>query len=181
MKTQTERILNILRIVAWIGYYGSLIAFGFGLILTFFSILEPNFLLKATLKIQGMDISLEKFREKHGFHAFFYASLFLINIFFILKIWELAKYALSIINLNQPFTFRISSILEKIAYYMSSIWVLSLIGMAYGAYLENLIEHKTRINFSIEFPYLFAAGIIYLISQIFKRGVEIQAENELTV
>jgi hypothetical protein len=29
--------------------------------------------------------------------------------------------------------------------------------------------------------YLFIAGMIYIISQIFKRGIEIQEENNLTV
>ena len=29
--------------------------------------------------------------------------------------------------------------------------------------------------------YLFMAGIVYIISQIFKRGIEIEEENQLTV
>ncbi|MBN2635649.1 MAG: DUF2975 domain-containing protein [Prolixibacteraceae bacterium] len=30
-------------------------------------------------------------------------------------------------------------------------------------------------------PFLFMAGLVFVISQIFKRGVEIQSENDLTV
>jgi type IV secretory pathway TrbL component len=72
--------------------------------------------------------------------------------------------------------------IEKISYLIFGIWLLELFGTAYGRYLQTLFTDITvKFSLSSEFSYLFMSGIIYLISQIFKRGVELQEENELTV
>ncbi len=181
MKTQTEKILNVLRIIAWIGYIGSLILLGTLLILGFFSFLEPNLFIKILVKTKINSVTLLQLREQYQFHYFCYLGLFIIGIFFIVKIWELAKITLSIISLKHPFTFEIAKTLERIAFYMFCIWILSIIGNIYNLYLEHLFSVNIRLSISLEFSYFFGAGLIYLISQIFKRGVELQEENELTV
>lgn len=181
MKTQTEKILNILRIIAWIGYIGSLVILGTLLILGFFTFLEPDLFIKILIKTKINSVTLLQLRKQYQFHYFCYISLFIIGIFCIVKIWELSKIALTTINLKHPFTFTIAKILERIAFYMFCIWILSIIGNIYNLYLEHLFAVNIRLSISLEFSYLFGAGIIYLISQIFKRGVELQEENELTV
>lgn len=48
----------------------------------------------------------------------------------------------------------------------------------------DFISKRTGIDLVNHFnhgEYFFMAGIVYIISQIFKRGVELQEENELTV
>ena len=99
----------------------------------------------------------------------------------MIKTWKLAKDALINININNPFTSNTSIIIEKIAYLMILIGALNFIIGQYVFTLEALVTNHLKYNFSPDLSYIFGIGIVYLISQIFKRGVELQEENELTV
>lgn len=87
------------------------------------------------------------------------------------------------INFNNPFNITTSKLLIKISYAALSTGVLALITNAYSMWL-----YKLDLLNIISDPYqpasgefLFLGAIIYIISQIFKKGTEIQSENELTV
>ncbi len=99
----------------------------------------------------------------------------------MIKIWRLAKDALTNINMNNPFTSNTSIIIEKIAHLTIIIGVINFIIGQYVITLEALVTNHLKYSFSPDLTYIFGIGIIYLISQIFKRGVELQEENELTV
>lgn len=184
MKTQTEKILNVLRVIAWIGYVGWLIIFGILIIMTFFGFLnfDSEFAKWPKISIQGSEIILKIFREKYPIQFIAFVGLLILETYLVVKIWEVAKNALTDINLKQPFSYSTASMIEKISYLIFGIWLLELFGTAYGRYIQTLFTDITvKFSLSTEFSYLFMSGIIYLISQIFKRGVELQEENELTV
>jgi hypothetical protein len=184
MKTQTEKILNVLRIIAWIGYVGWLIIFGILIIMAFFGFLTSNFEFTKypKISIQGSEITLKIFREKYPIQFIAFVGIVILETFLVVKIWEVAKNTLTEINLKHPFSYSTAAMIEKISYLIFSIWLLELFGTAYGRYIQTLFTDITvKFTLSTEFSYLFMAGIIYLISQIFKRGVELQEENELTV
>lgn len=70
--------------------------------------------------------------------------------------------------------------MEKTAFHLMGIWVVSLVAKTYlnwqsGDYMQFDFKIGEGNNF------LFMAAIVYIISQIFKRGIEMQEENELTV
>ncbi|RYY11044.1 MAG: DUF2975 domain-containing protein, partial [Chitinophagaceae bacterium] len=46
-------------------------------------------------------------------------------------------------------------------------WLLKKTGQLYGSLLSG--------------EFIFMVGLVYIISKIFKRGVEIQTENDLTI
>ena len=71
-------------------------------------------------------------------------------------------------------------LLEKIGYFLISIWIVGTIADNYIQWLAKRIGQNIS-ELDIDFNYLFIAGIVYIISQVFKRGVEIQTENDLTV
>jgi hypothetical protein len=181
MKTQTEKILNILRVIAWIGYICWLIAFGMIIIMAFclFLNIDSN-LTKMT--IQESTITLKLLREKYLLQFIAFVGLMILETFLVVKIWEVAKNALTNINLKKPFSYLTTSMIEKISYLIFGIWLIELVPTFYGRYILTLFNDITeKFSLSTEFSYLFMSGIIYLISQIFKRGVELQEENELTV
>lgn len=67
------------------------------------------------------------------------------------------------------------------AYIMFSVWIISSIfWKTYTFYLTQATGIQLPIR-NTDDEYLFMAGIIYIISQIFKRGIELQEENQLTV
>ncbi|MDZ7934970.1 MAG: DUF2975 domain-containing protein [Emticicia sp.] len=134
------------------------------------------------MTIQDSTTTLKILREKYPIQFIAFVGLMMFETFLVVKIWEVAKNALTNINLKRPFSYSTASMIEKISYLIFGIWLLELVETAYGRYIQTLFDDITmKFSFSTEFSYIFTAGIIYLISQIFKRGVEIQEENELTV
>ena len=111
-----------------------------------------------------------------------YINSMLFNILFSIihtYIWYLIIQLLSKINLTNPFTLYVSRKLELIAYLLITLGILSIIGNK--IFSELLHQYNLKFAFEFDGGYLFIAGIVFIISQIFKRGIEIQEENELTV
>ncbi|MFN3489676.1 MAG: DUF2975 domain-containing protein [Emticicia sp.] len=181
MKTQTEKILNVLRVIAWIGYIGSIALTIIGGIATIYFISFPDADFTKNVTISDAKLSFRTLKNDYLGRLIFYYILFLIKIYFVIKIWKLAKDALTNININNPFTSNTSIMIEKIAHLTIIIGVINFIIGQYTIALEGLVTDYFRYNFSPDLTYIFGIGIIYLISQIFKRGVELQEENELTV
>ena len=99
----------------------------------------------------------------------------LLNI----MIWIMVLRLLKRIQLVNPFNKEVIERLERISYLLFSIWILSICGGVFILWLRNIVgEVEAPWDNG---PYLFIAGLIFIISQIFKRGVELQSENDLTV
>ena len=181
MKTQTEKILNILRVIAWIGYVGSIAMTVIAGIFTIYSFIYPDADFIKNITISEAKLPFRTLKNDYLGRLIFYYILFLAKTYFVIKIWKLAKDALNNININNPFSSKTSIILEKIAYLMIVIGVINFIIGQYIIALEGLVTNHFKYSFSPDLTYIFGIGIIYLISQIFKRGVELQEENEFTV
>ncbi|MGJ8661481.1 MAG: DUF2975 domain-containing protein, partial [Bacteroidota bacterium] len=82
------------------------------------------------------------------------------------------------INLKSPFNLEIALLLEKLSYYILSIWIVDVVVNKYSEFLGSKFHLEISTS-SLE--YIFLGGVIFIIAQIFKRGIEIQTENELTV
>lgn len=83
-------------------------------------------------------------------------------------------------DLDYPFNNNVTAVISKIAYFALSIGIVALVA---GDYSKGLL--RKGIEFSpIDWgaqEFLFFAGIIYILALVFKRGVAIQNENELTI
>lgn len=89
------------------------------------------------------------------------------------------------INLINSFNNEIYSFTVRISNVALIIGIMAFIGEKYYRWLL----HK-NINFSAfnieqyvggKSEFLFMAAIIFIIAQLYKRGIEIQSENELTI
>jgi hypothetical protein len=86
---------------------------------------------------------------------------------------------LSSIKMVNPFTMEVAKKLENIAYIFILVWAAVLI---YNGQLKWLSKDVVNIlDKRLSPDFIIYAGLIFVISQIFKKGVEIQTENELTV
>jgi hypothetical protein len=90
-----------------------------------------------------------------------------------------------IINFQNPFKIEIASLLVRISYIAFAVWILAVVS---NAYMDWLIENGIGISeVSLQkymgggSEFFFLVLIVYTISQIFKRGIELQSENELTI
>ncbi len=82
-------------------------------------------------------------------------------------------------NLVSPFNLRIARLLQKISFVLVAAAFIALLADAHSEWLLNNAalaqdEHATG-------ELLFTAGLVFIISQVFRRGVDLQTENELTV
>ncbi len=87
------------------------------------------------------------------------------------------------LNLKEPFSKTAYQLIAQISYFTLIIGILQVCALSYyeglineGFLLANLADY---VNDGDEM--IFSAGIIFIIAQVFKRGLEIQSENELTI
>ena len=84
----------------------------------------------------------------------------------------------------QPFNEAVGRFILKIAYLAFVIGLFSWCGIKYA---EWLIERGAKmpdaqsLRLAGADVWLFMCVVLFVIAQIFKRGIEIQTENELTV
>jgi hypothetical protein len=90
---------------------------------------------------------------------------------------------LSKLDLAKPFNSFVSKQITRISYYTFSIGLLSYIAqqtaknlMHHGFVTDNLNQFWTDSE-----AFILMAAIVYVIATIFKKGLEIQMENDLTV
>lgn len=115
--------------------------------------------------------------------AYYGYAMGLIIAVFALKafIWYVVYELLSKLKLQTPFSMVVEKKLERIAFALLAVWIVSSIFWStYIYYLSKETGIQLPANNGVD-EYLFLAGIIYIISQVFKRGIEIQEENDLTV
>jgi Protein of unknown function (DUF2975) len=177
MKTRTEKILVVLRILAFMGAVGYSINWGAQLTHFVASFINPEWA-KRTYQV-NMDIF--NIREKS---IWFYAYAMCLTIAVsALKatIWYVVFTLLTKLKLQTPFSMEVEKKLESIAYLSLGVWIVSSIFWSIYAYylLQDTGIHLPANSNGDE--YFFMAGVIYIVSQVFKRGIEMQEENQLTV
>jgi Protein of unknown function (DUF2975) len=176
MKTQTKTILTVLKYLALIGAIGFSIECGSQIISFIVSFYNPEYGTKF-YKVNPKLFELYNFKK-----GYFIGVMSLTIAFSAIKafIWYYIFDFLKKLSLKNPFTNEISHKIQKTSYLLFDLWVVSIIGNNYMKFVSenSMIDLVNNFNYG---EYFFMAGIVYIISQVFKRGVELQEENELTV
>jgi hypothetical protein len=178
MSQTNNFVFKGLHIVAWVIFVGLCIEAG-GLIVNFiFSIYKPEFVQNL---YQKLDLSEMYNRGKLAFFSMYSFILFisLLKAYLFYMVIRL----LSKLNLSKPFNSFVSEQIIQISYCTFSIGILSYIARQiakslqhYGYVIDNLNQFWSDSQ-----AFILMAAVIYIIATIFKRGVEIQNENDLTV
>jgi hypothetical protein len=87
------------------------------------------------------------------------------------------------IDLVHPFSKEIASRISRLSYISFEIGIFLLITNSFTGWLakREFEVEGVQSYLSGAFEYFLLSALIFAIAQVFKRGVEIQAENELTV
>ena len=178
MSNKNTFVFKGLHIVAWVIFVGLCIEAG-GLIVNFiFSIYKPEFVQNLYQKLDLSEMyNLSKWAFFGTYSFILFISLLKAYLFYVV-IRLLSK-----LNLSKPFNSFVSEQITQISYYTFSIGVLSYIARQTA---KNLQHHGYVIDNLNEFwgdsqAFILMAAVIYVIATIFKKGVEIQTENDLTV
>ena len=167
-----------LYIVAWAIFVGLSIEAGGLVVNFFFSLYKPGFVqnLYQTLDLTKMykDSKLAFF----GVYSFILITSILKAYLFYIVIRLMHK-----MDLTKPFNTFVTRQISQISYYTLSIGLLSYIArelakdlMHYGFATDNLNQFWADSQ-----AFILMGAVIYIIATIFKKGVDIQNENDLTV
>ena len=179
MKSQTQLILRILHVLSWCIYVGLLIKTG---ALAYSSVVSL-FPESAASHNLYLGLNLSKLLE---FSKPDYVSLsFVLVVLTGLKayIFQLVIAIFAKINFVNPFSQTVSNLIFRISFVAFAIVLLTWTGAGYAEWLTKRGVDFPDLNdyLSGGDEFLLFAGIVFIIAQVFKRGIEIQAENDLTV
>jgi hypothetical protein len=173
-KTKTETILMVMNVIAWITFVGLMIEAGAILTTYVVGLVNPKIVSKL---YKGMD--WDNLRQ---YDVWYYTGIITLKAaILILEAYTayMVIKVLTTIKMTNPFTMQVAKRLENIAYTLMLVWVAVLIYNGQLKWLSKTVADLESKSLSTEL--IIYAGLVFVISQIFKKGVEIQTENELTV
>ena len=168
----------VLRIVAWVIFVGLSIEAG-GLIVNFiFSSYKPEFVQNLYQKLDLSELYNSNKWVFFGIYSFIlFISLLKAHLFYmVIRL-------LSTLNLSKPFNSIVSERITQISYYTFSIGILSYIARQTAKSMQHHGFDIDKLNgfWADSQAFILMSAVIYVIATIFKKGVEIQNENDLTV
>jgi hypothetical protein len=171
-------IFKALTVIAWIIFVGLCIEAGALLVNFVFSLYNP-----AVLKnlYQKLDLSA-MYEQSVGTFYSMYAFILIIAFFKAGLFYDVIN-LVSKIDLNRPFSSFVSKKITSISYITFMIGLVSIVARQIA---KNLSHKGYDVNSLNDFwvdsqAYILMAGVIYAIAMIFKRGIEIQNENDSTI
>jgi hypothetical protein len=178
MTKKDDFILKTLNVVAWVIFIGLCVEAGALLFNFIFTLFKPI----ATYNIyKGLNLS-----ELYTNHFAHYVGL----MSFVLSLAILKAYLFYFVveiftklNLGNPFNTVIAKLIEKIGF---EAFVISIISIVAHQYTKGLMQDGLKVDgvesyWNDSSAFIMMAAILFIISQIFKKGIELQNENDLTV
>ena len=182
MKISTKQILKILLVLSWIIFIGVCIEAGGSIFSAFYTlVINP---VNAATFWAGNDLSgLYKYDPGH-----FFVETLLISITAVLKA---CMFYLTIkilhnkkLSMSQPFSKEVRLFIIKVSCLAFGIGLFTAWGVEYTEWLVNQgvkMPDTQHLRLGGADVWLFMGVTLLVIAHIFKRGIEIQSENELTV
>ncbi|TVP46591.1 MAG: DUF2975 domain-containing protein [Mongoliibacter sp.] len=177
-KWESQPMLMLITIVIWSIFIGLCIKGGAMLFTFTFSLFKPE-----VAKDLYEGLNLHGLLTQHFWNYMGVMSFILVVAGQKAYMFYLMIRVFLAIDLIHPFSKEVSKLITEIGQMAIQIGVIIIIASAYFAWL-------TKRGFDIPtlggylggaFEYLLMGALIYAIAQVFKRGVAIQSENELTI
>ncbi len=178
MSKTNNIVFWVLHIVAWLIFIGLSIEAGGLLVNFFFSLYKPEFVQHL---YQKMDLSAMYNASQLSFFGV-YSFILIISIskavLFYIVIMLMLK-----MDLSKPFSTFVARQISLISYFTLIIGLLSFIGrqLVKGLMHHGFVPSNLTHFWADSEAYILMGAVIYIIATIFKKGVEIQNENDLTV
>ncbi len=178
MSKTNNFIFWALYIVAWIIFVGLSIEAGGLIVNFFFSLYKPEIVQNLYQKLDLTVMYKESKLAFFGVYSFILIISILKAVLFYIVIRLMHK-----MNLSKPFNTFVARQITYISYYTLSIGLLSYVARQVT---KSLMHHgfvPDNINqfWADSHAFILMGAIIYIIATIFKKGVDIQNENDLTV
>ena len=182
MKLSTKLILKVLHVFAWIIFTGVCVEAGGFIFNSFFTLLLNP--VGAKHFWQQVDLSGLYYFDR-GYFVVENLVIIIVAILKAIMFYQIIKILYNKkITTSQPFTEELGRFILKISYLAVAIGAFCLTGAKYTAWFVSKGVKMTEIEhlrLSGADVWLFMGITLFVVAQIFKRGIEIQTENELTV
>ena len=167
-----------LYIVAWLIFVGLSIEAGGLIVNFFFSLYKPEFVQNLYQKLDLIEMYKESRLAFFGIYSFILIISILKACLFYIVISLMHK-----MDLSKPFTNFVSIQILRISYITLSIGFLSHIARQLTKTLmhQGFVPDNLNQFWADSQAFILMGAVIYIIATIFKKGVDIQNENDLTV
>lgn len=167
-----------LYVVAWLIFVGLSIEAGGLIVNFFFSLYNPEFVQNLYQKLDLTEMYKDSRLVFFGVYGFVLSISILKACLFYIVIRLMHT-----IDLSKPFNAFVARQISQISYYTLSIGLLSYIARQLA---KNLMHHGFATGNLNQFwadsqAFILMGAVIYIIATIFKKGVDIQNEIDLTV
>ena len=179
--TKTKIFLSLLYIIAWIIFVGLSIEAGGFITNSVFVLAQPQAVPYLWQQVDLRDLL------QYG-HGFFFTLVTIISVVTVLKA-ILFYLIISILHnkqltLEQPFTFIAQRFIIRIASLSLSIGLFSILGVKGAAWLSGQgvkMPDLQALHLSGADVWIFMSMALFVVAYIFKKGIELQTEQDLTV
>jgi len=181
MKLSTKQILNILLAITWVIFVGICIEAGGFVVNAIFAVANPGVVKHLWQQVDLAD--LLKYDTGHFFVEVSIISIVLIAKAFLFYLIIKMLHDKNV-SLSQPFNQAVRHFIFKLSYLALLIGAFSFYGVKYAEWLTTQgvkMPDTQYLRLGGADVWLFMCVILFVIAQIFKKGIEIQTENELTV
>ena len=167
-----------LYIVAWLIFVGISIEAGGLIVNYFFSLYKPEFLQNLYQKLDLTEMYKVSKWNFFAIYSFILSIAILKAVLFYVVIRLMQR-----MDLSKPFSEFVAKQILQISYFTLSIGLLSFIARQF---VKNLMHRGFVTDNLNQFwadsqAFIIMGAVIYIIATIFKKGVELQSENDLTV
>ncbi len=179
MNAKTNSLVFIfLNVIAWIIFVGLSIEAA-ALVVNFaFSLFKPEVVSNLYQKLD-MSVMYNESRVSYfSMYSFILAVAILKAYLFYVVIRLLMK-----LDLTRPFNSFVAQQITSISYYTLMIGFLGALAKAVSKGLEKRGIETSHLDhfWADSSAFIFMGAVIYVIANIFRRGMEIQNENDLTI
>lgn len=183
IKISTSQILKVLEILSWIIFIGLCVEAGSIIVNTFISLfINPNGVENFW---KGKEYLSSLYQYDYGYFMVIAIVMCIVAILKAIMFYLIVKLFLNkTLDFYNPFSLELRQFISKLSYLALGIGLFSISGDEYS---ELFSKHGLQaanlqmLNLEGADVWLFMAVILFIISHIVKRGVEIQTENELTI
>lgn len=178
MSKRNDFIWKSIQLICWIIFAGYCVQTG-ALIFNFiYSLFRPI----ATQNLHlGLDLS-EMYHRSKALYAFLFIVIIAVSavkgylFYLVIKVFKT-------LNLVKPFSEDVSVFISRITY---CACMIGLISVAAHQFTKKLIEKGIDVSVVDRYwndwgAYLMMSAILFVISLIFKKGIALQHENDLTI
>ena len=184
MSKRTDFVFKVQNVLSWIIFIGLCVESGSLIVNAINSILFNP--IAASRFLNGVNLyDLYKFNQSH--FITFVSLLIIVSVlksilfYLIVSLFHKKK-----LNLTSPFNEVLGQYIFKLAYVVLGIGIFTYWGNSFSNWLKiisnaAILPEAQNIKFEGAGIWLFMGNILIIVALIFKRGIELQSENDLTV